>query len=407
MSHTRTTVISSTAALIVGAALLAPYGGGSADAAATDAAAVAVPTTYAARTSTAAGPTRVTPAMRREIDRVVAAGRTVPPPSVSPRRLSVRTLAADARALVRCATFDGQRYCLGFGWTTRTQRAVQRGLIADLAASPGPTTGDLGPRALVTHLLAGSLAQRARRERNELTGAAQSVAKVWLLRHELQGVPLPKGFLAQHPEARVTTTATAARASATKAARYPEQYAILSRTRVSQQQRTYWCGPAATQMIVWGWTKKKQSQAHWAARLGTTTAGSSIGDVVRVVNNNTGWDSPQYAGKYIVLDIRGWSAEQWWHLIERHISEYHAPVILHPVLLKKFYPYLAHDESGHFQVGRGYKRRGNKTNLLGYFEPWNQQRFDPSEPFIARVQWRNASRSYRANEAHFQHDIGV
>ena len=26
---------------------------------------------------------------------------------------------------------------------------------------------------------------------------------------------------------------------------------------------------------------------------------------------------------------------------------------------------------------------------------------------IARVQWRSAYRSYRANEAHFQHDIGV
>ena len=66
----------------------------------------------------------------------------------------------------------------------------------------------------------------------------------------------------------------------------------------------------------------------------------------------------------------------------RHIVDYRAPVVLHPVLLKQFFPYLDDDGSGHFQVGRGYDKRGDKTPLLGYFEPWDQQRFDPDEPFI-------------------------
>ena len=44
---------------------------------------------------------------------------------------------------------------------------------------------------------------------------------------------------------------------------------------------------------------------------------------------------------------------------------------------------------------------------LGYFEPWDQSKFDPSEPAIGRVQWRNAYRSYRANLDHFQHNLGV
>ena len=91
----------------------------------------------------------------------------------------------------------------------------------------------------------------------------------------------------------------------------------------------------------------------------------------------------------------------------RHVVDYHAPVVLHPVLQKRFYPYLDHDGSGHFQVGRGYKKRAGTTPLLGYFEPWNQQRFHPDEPFIDRVQWRDAYRSYRANQAHFQHNLGV
>ena len=39
--------------------------------------------------------------------------------------------------------------------------------------------------------------------------AAQSVAKVWLLRHQIQGVPLPADFLATHPEARVPVSSDA------------------------------------------------------------------------------------------------------------------------------------------------------------------------------------------------------
>ncbi len=129
--------------------------------------------------------------------------------------------------------------------------------------------------------------------------------------------------------------------------------------------------------------------------------------MVDVVNRYTGWDKAAYAGPYITLDIGDWSFHKWMLLMARHIVDYRAPVILHPVLLTQFYPYLDHDGSGHFQVGRGYKKRDGKTPLLGYFEPWNQQRFHPDEPFIDRVQWRNAFKSYRANEAHFQHNVGV
>jgi hypothetical protein len=161
------------------------------------------------------------------------------------------------------------------------------------------------------------------------------------------------------------------------------------------------------QMIVWGWRHRRQGQPHWANQLGTTTSGTSITDMVRVVNQRTGWDRERRAGRYIVLDIRHYSFRQWMLLMMRHIHDYRAPVVLHPVLRKQFYPYLDDDASGHFQVGRGYNKNGDRPDRLGYFEPWNQQRFDPSEPYISRVQWRRAYRSYRANEAHFGHNVGV
>jgi hypothetical protein len=260
-------------------------------------------------------------------------------------------------------------------------------------------------------------------QRQELTQAARSVAKVWLIRHQVQGVPLPPHFYARHPEVRVAETATtaarggealAAPTTAPVAARkvkpwraYPDKGAVLDPKDVSAQHQTYWCGPTSMQMITWGWSGHRRTQRHWAARLGTTTSGTSITSMVDVVNEATGWDKASYAGPYVVLDIADWSFRSWKLLMARHIVDYRAPVVLHPVLLTQFYPYLDHDGSGHFQVGRGYKKRGDKPPLLGYFEPWNQQRFHPDEPYIPRVQWRDAYKSYRANEAHFQHDLGV
>lgn len=408
--------------------------------------------------ATTAGESAVTPEMRAEIEAVVAEGRAAAP--------HARMLPGDlARSLVRCALLEGQRYCLGAGWTTDSEGEVQARMATaarvaarttgaaarDRGAVP-ETTGDLDALGLLRRQASLTPAQRARQERRELLEAARSVAKVWLLRHHIEGVQLPDGFLQRHPEARATTggagttgrtTGTAVRltsattggtATTTSAASasastvpatapatatasttatpasttaYPAEAAILNEAQVAEQNRTYWCGPAALQMIQWGFWQRKPTQRRMAAFLGTTTSGSAISDMVRVINRRSGWDNPEYAGRYVALDIKRFTFGQWWDLIQRHVATYRAPVVLHPVLIKRFYPYLDDDASGHFQVGRGYKNQPNGLKLLGYFEPWNQQRFNRAEPYIERVQWRRAYRSYRANQAHFQHNIGV
>jgi hypothetical protein len=360
----------------------------------------------------APGPGALTGAMRREIDRVVGAGRKIG--SLSARQ-SPTGLASD---LVRCAEFDGQRYCLHTGWTTSTQADVQARVatatraLSTRRATAVERTGDLDLADILRRAAALSPAERAARERAELTAAARSVAKVWMLRHDIQGVPLPAGFAKAHPEAGLSARSGATSATSTTTQRkthadYPSVGRVLSRKRVKSQNRTYWCGPTTMQMIAWGWQDRRRSQAHWAGRLGTTTSGTAITDMVRVVNESTGYDRESRAGKYIVLDIDDWSYNKWTLLNMRHVVDYRAPLVLHPILLKKYYPYLDDDASGHFQVGRGYDKDGDRPLKIGYFEPWNQQRFDPSEPYIARVQWRSAYRSYRANQAHFQHNIGV
>lgn len=358
-------------------------------------------------TAATAGTGSVTPEMATEIDRVVQEGLAHGRPD--PRALP----DALAEALIRCAELDGQRYCLRVGWTDRSETDV-RAELASAARQAATTrrltesTGDLDALATLRRAAALAPAERADLERQELTAAARSVAKVWLLRHQLQGEPLPADFLDRHPEARAPAAAPNQRTSRKKTrADYPRRGVVLTGKKVSAQSRTYWCGPATMQMIAWAWQGERKKQRHWAGKLGTTTDGSAISDMVRVINNSTGYDRADRAGTYIALDISSWSYEKWLLLNMRHLVDYRAPLVLHPVLLKKFYPYLDDDASGHFQVGRGYDKRGKKPTQVGYFEPWNQQRFDPSEPYIARVQWRSAYKSYRANQAHFQQNIGV
>jgi hypothetical protein len=379
--------------------------------------------------STSPGGGRVTTRMRAEIERVVAQG------AAAARRTGKQTTGQLVASQVRCADLDGQTYCLGVGWTDSTQaevRARLAGAARSARTSTTETTGDLDELDALRRTASLSPRARARAERAELTAAARSVAKVWVLRHEIQGVPLPEDFLEHHPEARAagpkpqpdvpqftappcecTQTPTATPSPTTTAtpdttiADYPLKGVILDPAETAEQTRTYWCGPTSMQMIAWGWKHVDQGQDYWAGRLGTTSAGTSIFDMVRVTNGDTGWDQPDHAGKYVVMDIGDFTFQQWLLLNMKHVIDYRAPLIYHPILLKEFYPYLDDNASGHYQVGRGYLERDGKPTEVSYFEPWNQQRFDPSEPYIKRVQWRAAYRSYRANLAHPAHNIGV
>ena len=359
--------------------------------------------TAAASFSTAADAPPSGPAAA-EIDRVIAEGRTLG------RQLDLTAKPSPgllARVALRCADFEGQTYCLHTGWTNRTQAEVQAAARSAVhrqrRTGAGETTGDKDAAALLREIAGMTPRQRARAEREELTRAAAQVTKVWQLRHELQGVPLPPSRRRSGASARTST----APLTGSKVGDYPRRSKVIKRKRALEQQQSWWCGPATAQMITWAWNGFDRGQKYWAAALNTTSSGTAITDMVRVVNDFTGYDKRKRAGTYIVLDISDFTYQQWLLLQMRHIEDYRAPVVLHPVLHKKFFPYLDDDASGHFQVGRGYDKWGPKPTKISYFEPWNQQRFDPSEPFIKRVQWRSAYASYRANRAHFQHNLGV
>ena len=396
--------------VIVVAATFVPSGDGpgegATDGAARPATEQSAPT-YVARDG-APGPGTISEQDRAAIDELLAQ---------SPQNVQAQRPTALARDLVRCAVFEGQQYCLGVGWTEAEREVVQARVATarphNARAASTESTGDLATAELLEQRAAMPAGERLAGERAELEAAARSVAKVVLLRHQVLGEPLPAGFLERHPEARAPSSTTSKRTTTTTSTKtkglkdYPRSSKVLNWKQIRAQRTTYWCGPTTMQAIAWGWQGKRRTQGHWADKLGTTSSGTAISEIVRVVNAATGYDEAEYAGKYIVLDISDWSFKKWMLLQMRHIEDYRAPVVLHPILLRKFYPYLDDDASGHFQVGRGYDKNGKKPAKLGYFEPWNQQRFDPSEPYIARVQWRRAYQSYRANQAHPHQNIGV
>ncbi len=318
--------------------------------------------------------------MRREIARVVAAGASLGPDSER------ATTDALVTTQVRCAVFAGERYCLGVGWTSRTEAEVRARMAtaATTAAAPDRRRDHRGPRrrwrCCAPPPPGPSPPGSPPSVRSSPTRPGPS-GKVVALRQELA--------LGQHGR------------------RFPRKAKIMQPDRTIAQTHSWWCGPATLQMIAWGWRHEREPQRFWADKLGTTTNGSAIGSIVRQVNRKTGYDGRRRAGPYVVLDISDLGYRRWFRLTKKHIADYRAPIVLHPELLARFYPYLDDDASGHFQVGRGYKDKRNGIEKIGFFEPWNQQAFDPSEPFIDRVQWRSAYRSYRANLAHPMQNMGV
>ena len=119
----------------------------------------------------AVGRSRVTPAMQSEIDRVVAAGRSVSRPGTK------AGLARSAAELVRCAELDGQRYCLGVGWTDDTEADVQARVATaarvSLRTTGVTTTGDLDAAADLARKARMTPSARAAADRAELELAAR------------------------------------------------------------------------------------------------------------------------------------------------------------------------------------------------------------------------------------------
>jgi hypothetical protein len=140
----------------------------------------------------------------------------------------------------------------------------------------------------------------------------------------------------------------------------------------TSQEKGYWCGPATFQSIDWADDRQKDTQASWAKDLGTTSSGTAITAMVKQTNLKTNWDLA--AGSYIVQSVGHWNTQKFLAVHRSHLGDGKpAPIIEHPQLLKRYFPYLAFNHSGHFQVGRGYD---TQKGTIAIFEVFNERRFN-------------------------------
>ncbi|WP_238161900.1 C39 family peptidase [Kribbella antibiotica] len=243
---------------------------------------------------------------------------------------------------LRCFGLEELTYCLGFGFVDKLPTAAQLGKDTSVAEN---ATGAQSPQQFAAARAAMPKETRLNAELTELRSAWDGRAKARTLAGGGAGV------------AQVVAA--------------PDSKYIMAGYAVDQE-KGYWCGPATFQSIDWADDDQKDTQTSWASDLGTTTSGTSITAMVQQTNAKTDWDVA--AGAYIVQSVSSWTASTFLNVHQSHLGDGSpAPIIEHPQLLKRYFPYLAFDHSGHFQVGRGYNQT---TNTIGIFEVFNERRFN-------------------------------
>ena len=318
--------------------------------------------------------------------------------------------SAQAASMLRCFKLETENYCLGLGFVDQVPTGAQRHALVEqpslraadeVGAEQDIPTGDLTPAAFVAQRAALPKSQRVTVELDEMQSAWNGREKARELRELAEAntpprnpepdpattpqptttptvtptvtpTPTPTLTPTPVPTRSAPTTGTSTPVPSTPAAPVvtPASAYIMKGYQTSQE-KGYWCGPATFQSIDWADDNQKDTQASWAKDLGSTTGGTSISAMVQQTNLKTSW--PKSAGPYVVQSVSTWNAQTFFAVHQKHLGVYKAPVIEHVQLLKRYFPYLAFNHSGHYQVGRGYDK---KNGTIAIFEVFNERRFN-------------------------------
>ncbi|MGC4938363.1 C39 family peptidase [Kribbella sp. DT2] len=313
--------------------------------------------------------------------------------ATSPSNLNLRVTAAEqSKQVMRCFKLETENYCLGLGFvdklptgaeissTVAEPDTARDDLRAGVSAEQDIATGALSPAAFVAERAEMNQGQRTNAELEEMQAAWDGRDKARALR-ELDGNPPadapgsgePSGGQTVVPKPGDPSTKPAPPPLKPPAATKPKPASnYIMKGYQTSQDKGYWCGPATFQSIDWADDKQKDTQASWAKDLGATTSGTAISAMVKQTNLKTNWDLA--AGTYIVQNVSHWTPAKFLQVHQNHLGDAApAPVIEHVQLLKRYFPYLAFNHSGHYQVGRGYDM---KAKTVGIYEVFNERRFN-------------------------------
>jgi hypothetical protein len=336
----------------------------------------------------------------------------------SPGDLQVRSAdqSEQAKSMLRCFKLETENYCLGLGFVDRVPTGAQlQELVSppslraadDVGVEQDIPTGDLTPAAFVAQRAAMPKSTRVNTELDEMQAAWAGREKARDLRelatastpppNPQSSEPTTAATPPQTPSGTPTPTATPTTTPTTTPTAAPTRTAptvgpsvpvpatpqtpaapvktpasaYIMKGFQTSQEKGYWCGPATFQSIDWADDNQKDTQASWAKDLGSTTGGTAISAMVKQTNVKTAW--PKSAGTYVVQNVSDWNAQTFFTVHQKHLGVYKAPVIEHVQLLKRYFPYLAFNHSGHYQVGRGYDKA---NGTIAIFEVFNERRFN-------------------------------
>jgi hypothetical protein len=311
---------------------------------------------------------------------LASAAETFAAASPTDAQLAGRTDEDIVDVAVRCTTLDGSVYCLHLGWTdAEPDRAELRASVTAQAvetakaAGTGSAEAGQGDMPLATQIRRWAAAPRAERvaaEQAEMKEALAALGKVRLMSLTEQGRSVPDPFWTAYPETAAWGKPLVAARAGIKARLAVDTAAVGDPARAQKQINGYYCGP--TSMVAFGWNDPvhknragMNSQAHWAGRLNTTTAGTAIVDIAYRINSDLTWDN--LAGAYVVVNI-GSKSDLWWQekFID-HIAYLRSPIQLHPDYNPDNNTW-GRDTGGHFNVGRGYYYNG-ATKSIYLYEP--------------------------------------
>ncbi|WP_405059792.1 C39 family peptidase [Kribbella sp. NBC_01505] len=308
----------------------------------------------------------------------------------SPDDLQAADESTQAASMLRCFKLQEVNYCLGLGFVDElpTGAQVQETVTApDVAADETDgvaqdiDTGDQTPQSFVAERAALPKSERVTVELGEMQAAWDGREKARALR--LLGDSDERTAADAAPTPTPTPTATPTRTTPTTGAPStppqppvqvvkPPNSAYIMKGFQTSQEKGYWCGPATFQSIDWADDKQKDTQLSWAKDLGATSSGTGISAMVKQTNLKTDWDVA--AGTYVVQNVKHWNTQKFFTAHQNHLGDGKpAPIIEHVQLLKRYFPYLAFNHSGHYQVGRGYDRT---KGTIAIFEVFNERRFN-------------------------------
>ncbi|MET7280277.1 C39 family peptidase [Kribbella sp. NPDC005582] len=311
----------------------------------------------------------------------------------SPDELEASDTETQAASVLRCFKLEEEHYCLGLGFVDELPTGAQ---LQDVVSTPDVSadeadgveqdidTGDQAPQDFVAERAAMPKDARVEVELDEMRTAWEGREKARALRL-LEVSPDERTSADATPAPTPTPTATPTRTTPTagpgtptpapqppvQVVKPPKSSYIMKGFQTSQE-KGYWCGPATFQSIDWADDQQKDTQASWAKDLGSTSSGTGITAMVKQTNLKTDWDVA--AGTYVVQNVSHWNAQKFFTVHQNHLGDGKpAPVIEHVQLLKRYFPYLAFNHSGHYQVGRGYDRT---KGTIAIFEVFNERRFN-------------------------------